>query len=163
MLGRVLALTGMGTFRTPATKPVAPPHLRANSGHLRILVVDDYPDAAETLAFLLGMDGHEVRTATEGSEAIAAATWFHPDVIVLDIGLPGMDGFEVACRIRAGDSGTTAHLVAMTGYATREFRARAKHAGFDEFLVKPVTLTSLREALATYHQRDGGVSAPHAS
>jgi two-component system CheB/CheR fusion protein len=119
---------------------------------LRILIVDDYADAAETLAFLLGMDGHEVRTATDGSEAIAAAAWFHPDVIVLDIGMPGMDGFEVAGRIRGAGSGSTAHLVAMTGYATREFRSRAKSAGFDEFLVKPVTLTSLRDALATYRQ-----------
>jgi CheY-like chemotaxis protein len=132
---------------------MAPHHLRASPAQLRILVVDDYPDAAEMLAFLLGMDGHEVRTATDGGEAIAAAAWFNPDVILLDISLPGMDGFEVAGRIRAIDNGATVHLIAMTGYASRELRNSAKNAGFDEFLVKPVTLTSLRDALAAYRQR----------
>ncbi|WP_139557274.1 response regulator [Methylotetracoccus oryzae] len=159
MPGRSLRLTGMGAFRIPAVRPVAPPHFQASPGQLRILVVDDYPDAAETLAFLLGMDGHEVRTATDGGEAIAAATWFHPDVIVLDISMPGMDGFEVAGRIRAIDSGSTAHLIAMTGYASRELRNSARNAGFDEFLVKPVTLTSLRDALANYRHRTDAATA----
>lgn len=151
----------MGTFRIPIPgaenhRPAPTPYRPAATVRLRILVVDDYPDAAETLAFLLQMDGHEVRTATDGAEAIVAAGQFQPDAVVLDIGLPGMDGYEVATRIRATERIRTARLVAMTGYAPYEFRARAKAAGFDEFLVKPVTLTTLRAALAKLPaQREG--------
>lgn len=122
-------------------------------GSLRILVVDDYPDAAETLAFLLRMDGHEVRTATDGPSALEVADVFRPEAIILDIGLPDMDGYQVATRLRETSAVRTARLVAMTGYAQYAFRARALAAGFDEFLVKPITLTTLREALTGNDER----------
>jgi len=143
----------MGLYRTPlsaavSTQPKYPPGNPEAFRRLRILVVDGYPDAAETLAFLLGMDGHDVRTATDGREAITAARVFRPDAVVLDIGLPELDGYQVAKQMRVTEGAREARLVAMTGYAHCEFSARAEAAGFDTFLVKPVTLTTLREALA---------------
>jgi CheY-like chemotaxis protein len=99
------------------------------------------------------MDGHDVRTAADGREAITMARVFQPDAVVLDVGLPDMDGYQVAKRMRETEGAREARLVAMTGYAPCEFSARAAAAGFDTFLVKPVTLTTLRKALAG--SRDG--------
>ena len=114
---------------------------------LRILVVDDYPDAAETLAFLLRLDGHEVHVATDGLEALEKARAVNPDAVLLDIGLPEMDGFQIAARIRTIDGIRATRLIAMTGYASQACRSRAEAVGFNEFMVKPITLARLREAL----------------
>jgi CheY-like chemotaxis protein len=122
--------------------PVAPPAPR------RILVVDDNVDAAKSLAVLLRLEGHEVRVACDGPEALAAAQADPPEMVVLDLGMPGMDGFEVARRLRVlpGTKGTL--LVAMTGWVEEDDRRRCYEAGFDGHLPKPVELDALRQFLA---------------
>jgi two-component system CheB/CheR fusion protein len=133
----------------PPPEPIpASPSAQPTSGpKRRILIVDDNTDAARSLAALQKRRGHETRTAFTGPEAVAMASEYLPDVVLLDIGLPGMDGFEVARRIRAmpGLSGTL--LIAMSGYGRDEDRAEAKCAGFDEYMVKPVDLDTLRDWL----------------
>ena len=103
----------------------------------RVLVVDDNVDAANSIAKILGLFGHDVRCAYDGLSALAQAETVRPDVIVLDIGLPGMDGYEVARRLRAGKFARTP-LIALTGYGQDEDRARSRDAGFDYHLTKPV-------------------------
>jgi PAS domain S-box-containing protein len=104
----------------------------------RILVVDDNADAAETLALALGMAGHDVRSAADAPSALEVASGFRPEVVILDIGLPGMDGYELARRLRVEEKGDTIVLVALTGYGQEEDRRRGAEAGFDHYLVKPV-------------------------
>ncbi|MDI1314590.1 ATP-binding protein, partial [Prosthecobacter sp.] len=111
----------------------------------RILIVDDNEDSACSLALLHERRGHETRIAFTGPDAVAAAAEFMPEVIILDIGLPGMNGFEVARRIRAMPGFANALLVAMSGYGSAEDLAEGKRAGFNEYLVKPVDLKKLRE------------------
>jgi CheY-like chemotaxis protein len=113
---------------------------------LKVLVVDDNADSAETLSELLPIWGHEARIAYDGESALRLVGEFRPDVVLLDIGLPGMDGFEVARRIRQG--ATPVHrLVAMTGYGDDEDRRKAREAGFDGHLVKPVDPDLLQKTL----------------
>ena len=114
---------------------------------LRILVVDDNADSAESMALLLSLSGHETRTAGDGPAALEAFRAFRPAVVLLDIGLPGMDGYEVARRLRAeaGEAGAT--LVAVTGYGEDYDRQRAREAGFDHHLVKPVDPAKLSALL----------------
>jgi CheY-like chemotaxis protein len=116
-------------------------------GPKRILIVDDNADAAESLAMLLGLQGHETRVALSGKEALAGAEGFAPDVALLDLGLPEMDGFELAARLRAMPQLAAIRLVALTGYGRSEDRQRTQAAGFDEHLVKPVDLAALARAL----------------
>jgi PAS domain S-box-containing protein len=104
----------------------------------RILVVDDNADAAEALALALGATGHEVQLASDGPSALVAAAEFAPEVVLLDIGLPGIDGYEVARRLRADKRSQGMVLVALTGYGQEEDRRRARDAGFDHHLVKPI-------------------------
>jgi CheY-like chemotaxis protein len=111
----------------------------------RILIVDDNSDAAESLAALLRLDGHIVATAFDGHEVFTAARSLAPQVVLLDIGLPGMSGYEVAQRLR--ELGSTARLVALTGYGQPEDRERAQRAGFHHHLVKPVNLGALAQLL----------------
>jgi CheY-like chemotaxis protein len=111
----------------------------------RILVVDDSQDSAESLALLLELHGHEVRTAFAGPAALETASAFCPDVVLLDIGLPGMDGYEVARRLRAEHGGC--RLIALTGYGRDDDRRRSREAGFDHHLVKPVDLEELTRLL----------------
>ena len=113
----------------------------------RILVVDDNEDGAAMLAALLRSDGHEVINSLSGSEAVEIAASSRPDVLLLDIGLPGMDGYEVASRIRTMITDGTPHLVAITGYGRDEDRERTRAAGFAAHLVKPVTFEALRRML----------------
>ena len=112
----------------------------------RILVVDDNVDAADTIRMLLELDGHEVCCAHDGQQAIAAAADFHPDVALLDIGLPGMNGFELARRLRADPSMRHALLVALTGYGELDEREPLM-AGFDHHLAKPVEPAALTAAI----------------
>jgi CheY-like chemotaxis protein len=121
-----------------------------------MLIVDDNEDSARTMAILQRRRGHETRTAFTGPEAVAAAAEFVPDVVLLDIGLPGMDGFEVARRLRAIPALAGAILVAMTGYGSDEDRTTAKEAGFNEYLVKPVDL----DLLQTWLRRVEGFAQP---
>jgi signal transduction histidine kinase/DNA-binding response OmpR family regulator len=115
----------------------------------RVLVVDDNVDGAESLAMLLRLGGSEVVLAHDGPAGLEAAREFRPDVVVLDIGLPGMDGYEVARRLRADPATKDALLVAVTGYGRDEDRALSREAGFDHHLVKPVDLSHLHEAFAS--------------
>jgi PAS domain S-box-containing protein len=130
-----------------AAAPAPPPAAEAHNTPHRILIVDDNEDSAWTMATLQGMRGHETRTAFTGPDAIVAAAEFVPDVVLLDIGLPGMDGYEVARQLRAMPATAGTFLVAMTGYGRDEDRALTQEAGFDRHLVKPVDLDILRQLL----------------
>lgn len=106
---------------------------------LKVLVADDNVDAAESLCILLEMVGHTVQMAHDGPGVLQAVEQYGPDVILLDIGLPGMDGHEVARRLRAGGGqGSRALLIAVTGYSSDEDVSQSRAAGFDHHLVKPV-------------------------
>jgi two-component system OmpR family response regulator len=109
----------------------------------RVLLVDDNPDSTEPLSLLLQTRGHETRVSTDGEEAIALADDFRPDCVVLDLGLPRMDGYEVARRLRNRPYGAQLVLVALTGWAGQEIRNKAAEAGFDYHLVKPVNWEEL--------------------
>jgi CheY-like chemotaxis protein len=113
----------------------------------RILVVDDHRDAARILGLLLESLGHEVQTANDGHNALDAVPKFKPDVVFLDIGLPQLDGYEVARRLRALPDGRGLRLVALTGWGHAEARRNSREAGFDDHLVKPVAAKTLRELL----------------
>ncbi len=116
----------------------------------RILIVDDNEAAAEGLGKLLQHRGHEVRVLTSGAEVLATASLFLPGVIILDIDLPDVDGYEVARRLR-NDLHTDATIIALTGYGQEEDRIRAQGAGFDHHLTKPV---GLRDIEALLEQKD---------
>jgi signal transduction histidine kinase/DNA-binding response OmpR family regulator len=128
----------------------APPRPEITSPQVygrRVLVVDDNLDAAESTAAFLRLEGHEVKTVGDGNEALASVPVFAPHVIVLDIGLPGLDGYAVARQLR--DRGDTNHilLIAMTGYGQREDRERAIGAGFDYHFVKPTNPSHIQQAI----------------
>jgi two-component system CheB/CheR fusion protein len=118
----------------------------------RVLVVDDNHDSAESLAMLLHMRGHEVRTAHDGPEALESARAFHPEVVLLDIGLPGMNGYEVARRMRAMPELKDALLIAQTGWGQEEDRRRSMEVGFNAHLVKPIDPAALQELLKRREQ-----------
>lgn len=115
----------------------------------RVLVVDDNRDAADTLATMLRMMGQEVQIAYDGVEAIAAAASFCPDVVLMDIGMPKLNGYDAAGQIRQRSWGKNLTLVALTGWGQQQDRRRSAEAGFDRHLVKPVEMSDLREILAT--------------
>ena len=125
---------------------------------MKVLVVEDSIDSAETLAELIGRWGHEVRLAYDGAGALRVAREFRPQVILLDIGLPDMDGYAVAHRLRGEHLGGNI-LVALTGYGEPQDRARAQQAGFDQHLTKPVDAGHLREIF----RGAGRASAPGAA
>jgi signal transduction histidine kinase len=114
-----------------------------HTGH-RVLVVEDNVDGAEMLAYSLETMGHRVRVAHDGRAALDAAAAFHPDVALVDIGLPVMDGYELASRLRELPGGRDIHLVAVTGYGQPRDRAASREAGFSHHVVKPVDLDRLR-------------------
>ncbi|WP_431855332.1 response regulator [Azospirillum sp.] len=118
----------------------------------RILVVDDLAASAETLMTLLEMEGFEVKVANEGASALQIAEQFRPDVVLLDIGLPGMNGFEVAHRLRLQPASRDALLIALTGYGEAESRSRSAKAGFDFHMVKPADVNLLLSLLANPQQ-----------
>lgn len=123
------------------------PHSRARPRiSRRVLVVDDNQDAADSLSLLLQIQGHDVQTAYGAQDALDRAAAFNADVVLLDIGLPVMNGFEVARRLRA--SGNPARLVALSGYGQPQDIRRTREAGFDAHLVKPVDLEQIDEVLA---------------
>jgi signal transduction histidine kinase len=115
----------------------------------RILVVEDNPDAAETLRDLLELSGHEVAVAYSGPAGVATAREFWPEVVLCDLGLPGMDGCAVAAELRRDPATAAARLIAVTGYGQEEDRRRCREAGFDLCLTKPVDPTQLERLLAT--------------
>jgi DNA-binding response OmpR family regulator len=110
---------------------------------MRVLVVDDNIDAAETLSTFLEMTGMHTRMAHTGPAAVDAALDYRPDVVLLDIGLPGIDGYEVARRIRSRPEVSRVLLIALTGWGTEADQRRAREAGFDHHLTKPVDVGAL--------------------
>jgi len=127
---------------------------RAQAG-LRILVVEDHADSAEMLAFLLRLEGHEVRVASDGAGALEAARAQRPDVVLCDIGLPGMNGYEVASQLRRDTECADARLIALSGYGQAEDRRRSKEAGFDFHLTKPVEPDALIALLGSLKDASG--------
>ena len=117
-------------------------------GGKQVLVVDDNVSSAETLALLIGLSGHTTQVVHSGMAALEAVEANPPDVILLDIGLPGMDGFEVARRLRRIDGNRQILLVAVTGYGHDEDRRKSLEAGFNHHLVKPLDLGQLESILA---------------
>jgi PAS domain S-box-containing protein len=139
-----LPLAARGDAERPAAKPAA----RRPGVARRVLVVDDNIDAASMLDMLLRSLGHETRVAHDGMAALRVAEEFRPDIVLLDIGMPGIDGYEVARRLRALSSGTRPmRIVAVTGWGQEADRERSREAGFDLHLVKPVGATELAQAL----------------
>jgi signal transduction histidine kinase/ActR/RegA family two-component response regulator len=141
---------------TPAADPAAE---RRRAGALRVLLVDDNVDAADMVATALEVLGHAVRVAFDGPSALADAPDFKPDVALVDIGLPGMDGYELAGRLRRLDVAPI-RLIAVTGYGQDRDFVRTREAGFEEHLVKPVNLDALREVL---ERMRGSLPAPAVS
>ncbi len=114
----------------------------------RVLIADDNADALETMALLLETLGHEVHTASDGAAALALAEQVQPEVAILDIGMPGLNGYEVAARIRATPWGRPMRLIALTGWGQAQDQARAREAGFDHHCTKPVELEQLQALMA---------------
>ncbi|HEX7283901.1 MAG TPA: response regulator, partial [Vicinamibacterales bacterium] len=114
----------------------------------RILIVDDSRDGGESLAMLLRVLGAEVALAHSGRQALERVASFNPDVVLLDIGMPGMDGYEVARRIRANPAHRNMQLIALTGWGQDEDRQRSAAAGFNHHLVKPADVDKLRQLLS---------------
>jgi PAS domain S-box-containing protein len=134
--------------QTPAPSAAPSAAADANARALRVLVVDDNADAAESLASLLEMSGHETRVANDGEQAVRTAHEFHPEIVFLDIGMPGKDGYEVARELRTSDDTRAAVLVALTGWGAKDDRARSRQAGFDHHLTKPAGLAAVDGLLA---------------
>jgi PAS domain S-box-containing protein len=138
--------------RVTAADPLSAdaPGARRTPAVLRVLVVDDNRDAASSLAALLGLLGYEVDTADTGNGAIDAVRRAPPDVVLLDIGLPGMDGYEVASRLRADPATAGVRLIALSGYGREEDRRRSEAVGFDAHLVKPVDFAEIERLFARF-------------
>ncbi|HWY86045.1 MAG TPA: ATP-binding protein, partial [Gemmataceae bacterium] len=146
--------------RLPLLTPSASPKLQeptptaaGERRRLRVLIVDDNVDAVTSMARVLETQGHEVRTAHDGTAAMESAQAHHPEVVLLDIGLPGIDGYEVARRLRGQACFASTLLVALTGFGQEEDRSRSQEAGFDSHLVKPVEPAYLDELLSGFAQR----------
>lgn len=134
---------------TPPTPAPRPTRAASNADSRRILVTDDNRDAANSLALLLKISGHTVETAYDGAEAIQKAEADRPDVILLDLGMPGMNGYDVCRAIRQTEWGKNIRIIALTGWGQEQDRRNTREAGFDHHLVKPVTPNALSEALTT--------------
>jgi CheY-like chemotaxis protein len=122
--------------------------LVAASSPRRVMVVEDNADGLETLMALLEMLGHEVAGAADGGQAVRLAAEFQPQVVLLDLGLPVMDGFEVARRLRQDPASRDVFIAALTGWGAEGDRRRTAEAGFDAHLTKPVELPALEAVLA---------------
>jgi CheY-like chemotaxis protein len=145
---------------TDALAPAPAETSRRSASACRVLIVDDYVDAAASMAALMKVDGHDVRVTHDGPAALELARQFKPTVVLLDIGLPGMNGFEVARALRAAPETTDCLLVAVSGYGQAEDQRQSQEAGFDRHLVKPVDLAVLQEIFSALNgapaQASGG-------
>lgn len=140
--------------RLPALSPAIEPivfeeRVKPGAQVSRVLVIDDNIDAADMLAMMLQMFGHEVQTAYTGEDALEIMVEYHADIVLLDIGLPGMNGYEIAQRLRQQPQTKEVRLIAMTGYGQESDRQRSQEAGFDYHLVKPVDPQKLQNLLET--------------
>lgn len=147
------------TVRLPITapRPREAEEAMPTPGGLNVLVVDDNEDAAESLALILQMDGHVARVAHDGRRALELAQAYEPQVVFLDIGMPGMNGYEVARALREQKPGRQPVLVALTGWGSQEDLARTRAAGFDHHLTKPADIAQVERLLVDL--RDGTVGA----
>jgi signal transduction histidine kinase/CheY-like chemotaxis protein len=157
-----VTLPSVSAVHTQAT-PFKPETTSPQVYGRRVLVVDDNLDAAESTAAFLRLEGHEVKTVGDGTEALSSVPVFAPHVIVLDIGLPGLDGYAVARQLR--ERGDTNHilLIAMTGYGQREDRERAMGAGFDYHFVKPTNPGQIQRAIEQGRRAADAADAAHHS
>lgn len=133
-------------------KPMAdvkPPMTHTAVRRFKILVVDDNHDSALSLAMMLSIMGHDTRTAHDGESAVETAETFLPEVILLDIGLPKLNGYEVAQRIRTQPWGASMYLIAVTGWGQDEDRQRSSEVGLNMHMVKPVEPSALEKLLAS--------------
>ncbi len=135
------------TKRETSGDPAARPSSARSQGPVQILIADDNRDAADTLSAALGLRGCSVTTAYSGGEALEVGARDRPQVVILDVGMPGLDGYETARRIRLEAWGVRLMLVALTGWGQEQDRQRAAAAGFDEHLTKPVDPNRLYEIL----------------
>jgi PAS domain S-box-containing protein len=143
-----------------ASAPAPQTHETADGAPVfRVLVVDDNVDAAESLAALLELDGHETRVAHDGDAALEQARAFRPEIVFLDIGMPGKDGYEVARELRRDPANRDTMLVALTGWGAQDDRARTKSAGFDHHLTKPAELPAVEALIAKMAERRRETSA----
>jgi CheY-like chemotaxis protein len=134
-----------------------------NAGPFRVMVVDDNRDAADSMAVFLELAGFETAVQLDGPSALDAAAAQLPHVVLLDIGLPGLDGYEVARRFRTLPGGADCLLIALTGYGQQDDRRRAHEAGFDVHLVKPADPDAVVELIQEWRQRDGVVRSSEAA
>ena len=137
-------------MKPTATDPFAVPAREEDEAGTarRVLVVDDNRDAAESLAMFLELSGHTVQTAYDGEEALEAAENFRPEVVLLDLGMPKLNGYEVCRRIREREWGEHPLIVAQTGWGQDDDKARTREAGFDGHLVKPVDPANVIQLVA---------------
>jgi signal transduction histidine kinase len=140
----------------PAESPQRRPQPEKILKH-RILIADDNVDVAEAFEIMLQTLGHEIAVAHDGVEAIEKAAMFQPDVIVLDVGMPKLNGYDAAREIRRQDWGQQVVLIAITGWGSEKDKQRAEEAGFDLHLVKPVEPTAISDLLASWHTAGGGI------
>jgi CheY-like chemotaxis protein len=142
-------------LEVPQVLPEAPATAQREAQRsLKVLIVDDNDDACESLSLLLRMNGYDTHIAKDGPSALEAARLFDPEVAILDIGLPALDGYQVAKRLREQPATKNAVLIAVTGYGQDADKERSKEAGFDYHLVKPVDPEKLQQILTmlAYHQ-----------
>jgi CheY-like chemotaxis protein len=139
-----LPVVGVGSPGEPVPEEVGP---APGPGRRRVLVADDNRDSADSMAVVLRMMGHDVRTVHDGRQAIDEAAVFRPDVALLDIGMPQVDGYEAARRIREAPWGQAMLLVALTGWGQDEDRRRAAEAGFDLHFTKPIDVDEIEKLL----------------
>jgi len=143
-----------GTTVSESDSDRSHPERKSAAGACRILLVEDNADSAHTMAALLSMEGHETAVVYDGDTALQRAQAMAPDVVLVDIGLPGMDGFQVARELRARPQTRGALLIAVTGYGQAADRQSAMEAGFDHHLVKPVDLNAVQKLLVTRQERE---------
>ena len=147
--GMGIRLPVLAGVRAGGTIDMPAPAVSQSLVSRRVLVVDDNADSADALALLLRLDGHLVETANDGRRAVELAERFQPDAILLDLGMPGMNGYEVCEEIRARPWGSSVLMVAQTGWGQAQDRARTLDAGFDAHLTKPIDPDAVQEMLVT--------------
>jgi CheY-like chemotaxis protein len=168
--GQVTAISpgpGLGsTFRLrlplAAAADADPAKPAATPPGVRVLVVDDDPAVAESTEVFLAMEGHAVRTAASGEAALELLADFQPEVVLLDLGLPGLDGYATASRLRQLPGGDRLRLIAVSGYGSEEVISRCRAAGFDQHLVKPINPAALAALLKNAGRQAAPASAPTA-
>jgi CheY-like chemotaxis protein len=138
-----------GPEQAGSGQPAPAPGTPASPRSMRILVADDNADAADSLGLLLELQGNEVRTVHDGLAAVETAATFKPEVVLLDLGMPKLDGYQAARRIREQAASGDVLLIALTGWGQDQDRQRTKEAGFDVHLVKPLDMDLLQRLLAS--------------